>query len=86
LIHLTLAFVGAQPAIRVDSLRRLAGLVRASSFVLALDKVGGFQAGGHRVAGLDESSTRAAGAATRPDRRAADARIFRSRIAPMRHT
>jgi 2'-5' RNA ligase len=43
LIHLTLAFVGAQPAIRVDSLRRLAGLVRASSFALALDKIGGFQ-------------------------------------------
>ncbi len=43
LIHLTLAFVGAQPAIRLDSLRRLAGLVRARSFVLALDKIGGFQ-------------------------------------------
>jgi len=46
LIHLTLAFVGAQPAIRVDSLRRVAGLVRASSFVLALDKIGGFQRAG----------------------------------------
>jgi len=61
LIHLTLAFVGAQPAIRVDSLRRLAGLVRASSFVLALDKVGGFQRAGIAWLGSTKSSTRAAG-------------------------
>jgi RNA 2',3'-cyclic 3'-phosphodiesterase len=46
LIHLTLAFVGPQPQIRVDSLRRLAGLIRARSFVLALDQVGGFRRAG----------------------------------------
>jgi 2'-5' RNA ligase len=45
-IHLTLAFVGEQPAIRVASLRRLAGVVRARAFVLALDKIGGFQRAG----------------------------------------
>ncbi|HEX8011764.1 MAG TPA: RNA 2',3'-cyclic phosphodiesterase [Casimicrobiaceae bacterium] len=43
LIHLTLAFVGDQPAIRLDSLRRLAGIIRATSFVLALDKIGAFR-------------------------------------------
>jgi len=43
LIHLTLAFVGPQPPIRVDSLRRLAGLVRGRSFDLALDCVGVFE-------------------------------------------
>jgi len=42
-IHLTLAFVGEQPAIRVDSLRRLAGAVRARAFMLALDEIGGFR-------------------------------------------
>ena len=42
-IHLTLAFVGEQPAIRVDSLRRLAGVVRARAFMLALDEIGGFR-------------------------------------------
>ncbi len=41
--HLTLAFVGEQPAIRVDSLRRLAGVVRARGFMLALDEIGGFR-------------------------------------------
>ena len=55
LIHLTLAFVGAQPAIRVDSLRRVAGLVRAGSFVLALDKIGGFQRAG--IAWLGSTSS-----------------------------
>ncbi len=45
-IHLTLAFVGEQPAIRVDSLRRLAGAVRAPAFMLALDEVGGFRRAG----------------------------------------
>ncbi|HEY2969090.1 MAG TPA: RNA 2',3'-cyclic phosphodiesterase [Casimicrobiaceae bacterium] len=42
-IHLTLAFVGEQPAIRIDSLRRLAGVVRARAFMLALDEIGGFR-------------------------------------------
>jgi 2'-5' RNA ligase len=42
-IHLTLAFVGEQPAIRLDTLRHLAGGIRAPTFVLALDEVGGFR-------------------------------------------
>ena len=42
LIHLTLAFVGDQPAIRVDSLRRLAAGIRTGGFMLALDEIGGF--------------------------------------------
>ncbi len=46
LIHLTLAFVGPQPAIRVDSLRRLAGLIRGRGFMLALDRVGVFEKAG----------------------------------------
>ena len=46
LIHLTLAFVGPQPPIRVDSLRRLAGLIRGRAFVLALDRVGVFEKAG----------------------------------------
>ena len=54
LIHLTLAFVGPQPQIRVDSMRRLAGLIRARSFVLALDEVGGFRRTG--IAWLGASS------------------------------
>jgi RNA 2',3'-cyclic 3'-phosphodiesterase len=41
-IHLTLAFVGEQPTIRVDSLCRLGGLIRARDFVLALSRIGGF--------------------------------------------
>jgi 2'-5' RNA ligase len=43
MIHLTLAFVGPQPPIRVDSLRRLAGMIRGRAFVLALDRVGVFE-------------------------------------------
>jgi RNA 2',3'-cyclic 3'-phosphodiesterase len=43
LIHLTLAFVGPQPEIRVDSLRRLAGLIRGRTFTLSLDRVGVFE-------------------------------------------
>jgi 2'-5' RNA ligase len=43
LIHLTLAFVGPQPPIRVDSLRRLAGLIRGRAFPIALHRVGVFQ-------------------------------------------
>ena len=43
LIHLTLAFVGDQTSIRVDSLRRLAGGIRARCFALALDEIGGFE-------------------------------------------
>ena len=46
LVHLTLAFVGPQPPIRVDSLRRLAGLVRGRTFDLALDRVGVFDKAG----------------------------------------
>jgi 2'-5' RNA ligase len=46
LVHLTLAFVGPQPAIRVDSLRRLAGLIRGQAFLLAFDRVGVFQKAG----------------------------------------
>jgi 2'-5' RNA ligase len=57
LIHLTLAFVGDQPAIRVDSLRRLAGVIRVRSFVLALDKVGGFERTG--IAWLGSSAPQA---------------------------
>ena len=40
-IHLTLAFIGEQSAIRVDSLRQLGGLVRARDFELALNRIGG---------------------------------------------
>jgi RNA 2',3'-cyclic 3'-phosphodiesterase len=43
LVHLTLAFVGPQPEIRVDSLRRLAGLIRGQTFTLLLDRVGVFE-------------------------------------------
>jgi 2'-5' RNA ligase len=43
LIHLTLAFVGDQPTSRVDTLRRLAGGIRARGFVLELDEIGGFR-------------------------------------------
>jgi len=57
LIHLTLAFVGEQPAICVDSLRRLAAVIRARSFVLALDRVGGFQRTG--IAWLGSSAPQA---------------------------
>jgi RNA 2',3'-cyclic 3'-phosphodiesterase len=46
LMHLTLAFVGAQPEIRVDSLRRLAGVIRGRTFLLALDRVGVFEKAG----------------------------------------
>src|SRR5215831_1894998 len=46
LVHLTLAFVGPQPAVRVDSLRRLAGLIRGEAFILALDHVGVFKKAG----------------------------------------
>jgi 2'-5' RNA ligase len=55
LIHLTLAFVGPQPQIRVDALRRLAGLIRARSFVLALDQVGGFRRAGIAWLGASEA-------------------------------
>ena len=41
-IHLTLAFVGPQPAIRLDSLRRLGNLIRGQAFALALDRIGVF--------------------------------------------
>jgi len=55
LIHLTLAFVGPQPPIRVDSLRRLAGLMRGRAFELALDRIGVFQKAG--VAWLGASAS-----------------------------
>jgi RNA 2',3'-cyclic 3'-phosphodiesterase len=54
LIHLTLAFVGPQPPLRVDSLRRLAGLVRGRGFALSLDRVGVFEKTG--IAWLGASS------------------------------
>ncbi|HTS23053.1 MAG TPA: RNA 2',3'-cyclic phosphodiesterase [Casimicrobiaceae bacterium] len=54
LAHLTLAFVGPQPSLRVDSLRRLAGLVRGQSFMISLDKVGVFEKTG--IAWLGASS------------------------------
>lgn len=41
-IHLTLAFLGDQPAARVETLHRLGGGIRACAFTLALDAVGGF--------------------------------------------
>jgi len=41
-IHLTLAFLGDQPAARVETLRSLGGGLRARAFTLALDTLGGF--------------------------------------------
>jgi 2'-5' RNA ligase len=41
-IHLTLAFLGDQPAPQVETLRRLAGGLRVRAFTLALDALGGF--------------------------------------------
>ena len=41
-IHLTLAFLGDQPAARIAALQRLADAVDARAFVLALDEVGSF--------------------------------------------
>jgi 2'-5' RNA ligase len=56
-LHLTLAFVGEQPAIRVDSLSRLGGLIRARDFVLALNRIGGFPRTG--IAWLGASAVQA---------------------------
>jgi 2'-5' RNA ligase len=56
LIHLTLAFVGDQTAIRIDALRSLAGGVRARGFVLALDEIGTFRRTG--IAWLGASAPR----------------------------
>src|SRR5271167_1737069 len=42
LIHLTLAFLGEQQADRVDTLRRVGAGIRARTFTLTLDAVGGF--------------------------------------------
>lgn len=42
LIHLTLAFLGDQPATRVETLQLVAGEIRARAFALALDAIGGF--------------------------------------------
>src|SRR5271169_1260781 len=41
-IHLTLAFLGDQPAPRVETLRLLGGDLRSRAFALALDALGGF--------------------------------------------
>lgn len=46
LIHLTLVFVGEQPATRVDTLCHLAGGIRAPRFVLEFDEIGGFRRAG----------------------------------------
>ncbi len=46
LLHLTLAFLGEQPASAVESLRGLAGAIRTQRFVLALDAVGAFRHSG----------------------------------------
>jgi RNA 2',3'-cyclic 3'-phosphodiesterase len=46
LFHLTLAFLGDQPASAVEALRNLAGAIRAHRFVLALDAVGAFRHSG----------------------------------------
>jgi 2'-5' RNA ligase len=54
LVHLTLAFVGAQPPERLESLRRLAMLVRGRAFTLALDRVGVFRKTG--IAWLGETT------------------------------
>jgi len=77
LIHLTLAFVGQQPQIRVDSLRRLAGNVHAKSFVLQLDEVGGFRRAG--IAWLGASSPQAELKALHDDL----ARVLQSRGFPV---
>jgi 2'-5' RNA ligase len=45
-IHLTLAFLGDQPATRVEALRRLGGGIRAHAFTLPLDALGGFPRSG----------------------------------------
>lgn len=46
LIHLTLAFLGDQPAVRIGVLRHLASGIQALPFVLALDAVGTFRRAG----------------------------------------
>jgi 2'-5' RNA ligase len=56
-IHLTLAFIGEQTAIRVQSLCQLGGLIRAGDFVLALNRIGGFARTG--VAWLGASAAQA---------------------------
>lgn len=56
-IHLTLAFIGEQSTIRVDSLCRLGGLIRARDFVLTLNRIGGFSRTG--VAWLGASAAQA---------------------------
>ena len=45
-VHLTLAFLGEQPAERVAALQRLAGGIEAEPFVLALDEIGCFPGSG----------------------------------------
>lgn len=46
LLHLTLAFLGDQPALRVEALRHVADGIRARSFVLVLDELGAFRRAG----------------------------------------
>jgi len=45
-VHLTLAFLGAQPATGLATLRALAAAVRIRPFELALDEIGGFRRAG----------------------------------------
>jgi RNA 2',3'-cyclic 3'-phosphodiesterase len=56
-IHLTLAFLGEQPAARVEALLGLGGAIQARAFALALDAVGGFPRTG--VAWLGTSASQA---------------------------
>jgi 2'-5' RNA ligase len=42
-IHLTLAFLGEQPADRIPALHRLGAGIKAPAFVLALDEIGSFR-------------------------------------------
>jgi 2'-5' RNA ligase len=53
-IHLTLAFLGDQPAPRVEALLLLAGELRSRTFTLVLDALGGFPRTG--IAWLGASS------------------------------
>ena len=43
LLHLTLAFLGDQPAARVEALCRVGAGIRAPAFALTLDTIGAFQ-------------------------------------------
>ena len=43
LLHLTLAFLGDQPAAGVETLRGVGGRIRARAFALTFDTIGGFR-------------------------------------------